>query len=50
MAASQRRRPASRYVLQVTTSMQSASSSAVALKYAWTSGTSGTGSPAAASP
>jgi len=40
MAASQRRRPASRNVLQVTTSMHSDSSSAVALKYASTAGTS----------
>jgi hypothetical protein len=39
MAASQRRRPASRNVLQVTTSMHSDSSSAVTVKYACTSGT-----------
>jgi hypothetical protein len=34
MAASQRRRPASRYVLQVTASMQIDSNSAVTVKYA----------------
>jgi len=49
MAASHLRGPASRNVLQVTTSMQTASSSAVALKYAWTSGTSGSGRSGAAS-
>ena len=38
IAASQRRRPASRYVLQVTTSMQIDKSSAVTVKYACTSG------------
>ena len=38
IAASQRRRPASRYVLQVITSMQIDSSSAVTVKYACTSG------------
>jgi hypothetical protein len=38
IAASHRRRPASRYVLQVTTSMHSASRSAVTVKYASTSG------------
>jgi hypothetical protein len=38
IAASQRRRPANRYVLQVTTSMHSDSSNAVTVKYAWTSG------------
>ena len=49
IAASHRRRPASRNVLQVTTSIDSASSRAVTPKYACTSGTSGTGRSAAAS-
>ncbi len=44
MAASQRRRPASRNVLQVTTSMQIDSSSAVTVKYACTSGIDDSGS------
>lgn len=44
IAASHLRRPASRAVLQVTTSMPAASSSAVTVKYAWTTGTSGSSS------
>ena len=49
MAASQRRRPASRNVLQVTTSMQIDSSSAVIVKYACTSGTPPSGTVSASS-
>jgi len=48
IAASHLRRPASRNVLHVTTSIEIASSSAVTLKYACTSGASGSAEPAAA--
>ncbi len=47
MAASHRRRPARRKVLQVTTSMQMASSSAVTEKYARISVASGSSEPSA---
>ena len=47
MAASHLRRPASRAVLQVTTSMPRASSSAVTEKYAWISEAPGSGDASA---